>query len=417
VTSPLEVPSQGLTRVLADWSGVGTLYRVLATMSSDGTQDSTYKPFDHEWTAQDVERRAMRVLLLQCEPSIAQWPSSARAWRDQLPIISNRRRYWAERPTPRVDWSRTRKRGWPPQSFAIRRRHRASDQIPLAVLDWTLDELSDAVTMARQLLDAKAPLSQLVNDSIVPKLEVALALKDEITAEDTGVPSVEDLAAVRGMGWPWNSISNVAAVFAARYRRNGLEALARTLISPEGFPDRIFQLGVLGSVLNAAEEAGAKVSSLRPIADMTSGPVYRIDDARGRAWDLWCEAERCWDIYGLRDHYYGLASSLSHADGNSYQSRHLRPDILLALPGVKAVVIECKYPFKTGDPGYVAGGLIQAYFYGVQLAQGFPMTQALVAGPSEIVRVGDSTAIGEVGVGTSSPELIAACVSSALTDQ
>jgi hypothetical protein len=407
VTPTLVVPSIGLTRVLADWSGVGSLYGAIANIKSD-------EPFDRDWTVKDVERRAMRVLLLQCEPLIAQWPSTERAWLDQLPTISTRHRYWSDRPVPRVDWSKTSKRGWPPTSLAIKRRRRASDQVPLAVLRWTLGELSQAVEFAQQLLGGQARLPQLVDESIAPKLQTALNLQDVIDADDLGVPSAEDIAAIRGMGWPWNVIAGVAAIFVSRYQRDGTTRLAQSLISPDGFPDRLFQLAVLGSVLVATEDAGATVRSVRPIGNMTSGPVYRIRDLKSRDWELWCEAERCWDTYGLRDHYYDLASSLSYVNGDAYPTRHLRPDILLALPGVRAMVIECKYPHVTMDPGYVARGVSQAYFYGRQLSPAFPQTQAFVVGPAEIVRSDEAKRIGGIDLHVSSPERIAGWVSAGL---
>lgn len=409
MTPTLDVPSQGLTRVLADWSGVGSLFSALANIDSDA-------PFDRDWTVKDVERRAMRVLLLQCEPLIAQWPSTERAWLDQLPTISDRHRYWSDRPVPRVDWARTSKRGWPPTTLAIKRRRRASDQIPLAVLRWTLDELSNAVELARQLLSRQARLSELVDESIAPKLQTALGLQDTIKADELGVPSAEDLAAIRGMGWPWNVIAGVAAIFVSRYRRDGTARLARSLITPDGFPDRLFQLAVLGSLLMAAEEAGATVASVRPIGDMTAGPVYRIRDSKNRNWDLWCEAELCWKAYGLQDHYYDLASSLSYVDGNGYQPRHLRPDILLALPGARAMVIECKYPYIRHDPGYVSLGLVQAYFYGRQLAPAFPATHAFVTGPAEIVGTDAGRYVGGIDLRLSSPDAIGERVATALME-
>jgi hypothetical protein len=409
MTPALEVPSLGLTRVLADWSGVGSLYSAIASIKSD-------EPFDRDWSVKDVERRAMRVLLLQCEPLIAQWPSTQRAWLDQLPTVSTRHRYWSDRPAPRVDWSRTSKRGWPPATLAIKRRRRASDQVPIAVLCWTLAELSNAIDLAQQLFAAKTPLSQLIDASIAPKLQTALGLQQLIDADDLGVPTAEDLAAIRGMGWPWNVIAGVAAIFVTRYRHDGTERLAKSLISPDGFPDRIFQLAVLGTILVAAERTGADVRSIRPIGDMTSGPVYQIRDSLNREWELWCEAERCWEAYGVQDHYYDLASSLSYVDGKAYPPRHLRPDLLLALPGVRAMVIECKYPYLTMDPGYVSLGVSQAYFYGRQLSPAFTHTEAFVAGPSELVRRGESKHLEGVDLHVRSPESMAERVSSALQE-
>lgn len=395
MVSALEVPIRGLERVLADWSGVGDLYGALAAIRPD-------ELIEREWSASDVERRAMRLLLLSCRAPIVRWPATTRKWRDELPLLSHRRRFWAQRPEPRVSWPRTRQAGWPPEKFAIRRRHRTSDQLPLEVLAWTLTELLRAIDTARPLLGVHASLADLVSADASPRIMAALPLLDELDEPDTAPPASGDIAAVRAMGWPWSVVAEVAGLFARVRRRSGLEHFATMLLEPDGFPDRLFQLAILGTVLRSAESAGYVAASLRPIGNMTDGPVYRLLGPDGESWDLWCEAEQCWPWYGLPDIYKDTAEGLRRADGPGFRPRHLRPDVLLAKRGVAALVIECKYPNDSLDPGYVAGGMAQAYFYAAQLTAGFSRVESLVAGPAELLaqaRVGDIRSLS-VGIGS-----------------
>ena len=399
VTRELAVPESGLSRVLADWSGVGSLYQAISGITGDD-------PFDRDWSPEDVERRAMRVLLEECAPLISQWPQTLRAWLDQLPITSTRHRFWSDRVVPRVDWPKTRRKGWPPSSLAIKRRHKTSDQTPLVVLAWTIDELMISIVMAQQLMGSSIG-SQSAFISIVPQLETASELRETLLdVDDPGIPTAEDFAAVAAMGRPWTSIVGVGRVFASRYRRDGVAKLARRLIRPDGFPDRLFQLAVLGIVLEAAESAGCYVVSRRPIGDMTSAPVYQLVDEQGRQWDVWCEADRCWAHYGVTDHHFELSQALANLGGKPFQRRHLRPDIVLAQPMERALVIECKFPYSSADPGYVASGLSQSYFYAAQLQQGFARSDALVVGPSELVQSVAVSSVQGVQIGLASPGLL-----------
>ncbi|MFV8167735.1 hypothetical protein ACNQVK_37440 [Mycobacterium sp. 134] len=311
----LSVHEGGLMRVLSEWSGVGNLYSAVAAASP--------APVEREWSPEDVERRAMRILLLQCSPILRRWPKSAREWQNHLPTLSNRHRFWSDVPQTRVDWAKTRRAGWPPSAFAIRRRRRTTDQLTLSVLAWTLGKLDQALAASQSLTGPHTgtlieQLSEDVEGTLVRTLPI-LGLLDEA---DQTPPSRDDIGSVRASGWPWNVVAEVAAFFAA-VERGGAEGLARRLLRPDGFPEAIFQLGVLGAVMIACERAGATVTSLRPIGYMTSGPVYRIDFPGGEPWDLWCEAARCWDVYGVADKYRDLARTLSYRGGQAFQARDI----------------------------------------------------------------------------------------------
>lgn len=385
----------GLTRVLSEWSGVGNLYSAVAATAPE--------PLQREWSPEDVERRAMRILLLQCSPSLRRWPKSAREWQNHLPTLSNRHRFWADVPQTRVDWAKTRRAGWPPSSFAIRRRRRSTDQLTLSVLAWTLEKLGRALVASQSLT---GPHTEMVIEQLSTDVEEILVqtlpILDLLDETDQTPPTRDDIRSVRASGWPWNVVAEVAGFFTA-VERGGAGALARKLLRPDGFPESIFQLGVLGAVVLACERVGGVVTSLRPIGYMTSGPVYRVDFPDSEPWDLWCEAARCWDTYGVDDKYRDLAGTLSTPTGPSFQARNIRPDVLLARRGDRALVLECKYPSESLDPGYVAQGMYQAAFYSHQLVPSFNTVTGLAVGPSDLVPGHVDRSLGSIRVGLASP--------------
>ena len=211
-------------------------------------------------------------------------------------------------------------------------------------------------------------------------------------------PTRDDIRSVRAAGWPWKSVAEVAEVFLT-VERGGADALARRLLRPEGFPETIFQLGVLGGILNACEQEGGSVSSIRPIGYMTDGPVYRVDWADMPPWDVWCEAAAAWSWYGVDDTYRELAATMTYAGGGAFSARNIRPDIIVAAPDRSVAVLECKYPAESLDPGYVAHGLYQAAFYGHQLAPAFADVFGASIGPTELVQGINLKMMGELRVG------------------
>lgn len=324
---------------------------------------------------------------------------------DQIPALSQRHRFWSEVPQSRVDWAKTRRRGWPPEVFAIRRRHRSTDQVTLSVLAWTLSRLKTAFEASQGLVGPHAAAAEELAGDVQGILRQTLPLLDLLDEADEGTPSRDSIRAVRGAGWPWNAVADVADLFVA-IEGGGADALARRLLRPDGFPESLFQLSVLGSMLVAAQQLGAAVTSLRPIGHMTDGPVYRIQLPGQGPWDLWCEAARCWSTYGLADAYRDVAATLSTIDGAPFQARHIRPDLLLARPGDRALVLECKYPAESLDAGYIAHGMYQAAFYGHQLAPAFESVAGYAIGPTELVPTHEERTLGGVIVGLTTPRAV-----------
>jgi hypothetical protein len=405
-SSTLYVDERGLSRVLSEWSGTGSLFRALAEMSA--------RPVGREWSAKDVERRASRILLLECAPLLRQLPRTARVWFDHLPTLTTRTRYWSPRPETRVDWRRTRLREWPPKTFAIRRRHRSTDQLTLSVLAWTLGRLESAFEASSALVASQPSAVDDLPLDVKDVLKLTLPVLDYLDDTVENVPSRDDLAAVRGAGWPWKPVAAIAEFFLS-VDRGGAVAMAQRLLRPDGFPETLFQLSILGAIINACESTGSAVTSLRPLASMTQGPAYRVVTRTGEQWELWCEAASCWEHYGADDVYQRLASGLTALSGDSFSARHIRPDILLAKPGEHALVLECKFPFESLDPGYVAHGLYQAFFYAQQLASAFERVSAYSVGPTELVTDGDAKLLNGVDIGLASSSGIETVVRRLLT--
>lgn len=399
----LHVDEGGLGRVLGEWSGVGGLYRAVAAM--------TDASFDREWTKDDIERRAMRILLLECSPMLRRWPRSLRIWQDHLPTLSTRSRFWSETPEPGIDWARTRRTGWPPNAYAIRRRRRSTDQVTLAVLSWTLAQLARAFDASQALAGPQAGTATDLASDVQSILEQSLPLLRLLEDSSGTPPTRDDVRAVRAAGWPWKVVGEVAEVFLS-LERGGAEALARRLLRPDGFPETIFQLSVLGAALNVAEQAGGKVSSLRPIGYMTDGPVYRIEWPGGQpAWEVWCEAASAWSWYDLNDTYRNLASTMTQVSGQAFSARNIRPDLVIAVPGGAAAVLECKFPSESMDPGYVGHGMYQAAFYAHQMAPAFRQVLGASIGPVELVPASTFDDFGSARIGLMSPAGIADVVS------
>jgi hypothetical protein len=401
----LELHEQGLHRVLSDWSGTGNLYRAIAAVAPES--------LEREWSSKDIERRAMRILLLECTPLLRRWPKSANAWRNYLPLSSDRDRFWSETPKAKVDWPKTRRRGWPPSAFAIRRRHRSTDLVTLSVLSWTLARLQDALSASQSLVGPYAAAATDLSGDVEHLLLRTLPILQLLERSDESRPTRDDVRAVRAAGWPWNVVGEVAQVFVG-LERGGAEAMARRLLRPDGFPDALFQLSVLGAVLVACEDAGATATSLRPIGYMTDGPVYRVEQNGQEPWDLWCEAANCWSVYGLTDHYRELAATLQSAGGLAFQAKSIRPDILLARRGDRAVVFECKFPNETRDPGYVAHGLYQAAFYANQLRPAFGEVLGIAIGPSDLAPRFSHQQVGSIRIGIGSASELGSLVAELL---
>lgn len=400
IDQPSSTPDQlaALRRVMGDWSGVGTLFRAFAELADEAESDRT-------WSVSDVRRRAMRVLLLQCAPALSTWPRTTGQWAQHVQVGSSRSRYWSTTPSSGVRWAETRRRGWPPSEFRVSQRRRAADQLTTSVLSWTIRELVVALDESARLVGPAAygvkPLESEARQAVL----ASAPLLESLNQVDSTRPNADDLRAVAKLGWPWKPVAEVARTLLSLHRR-GLEELAQYLLTPDGFPEVLLQLETLGRLLILLEEAGARITSLRPIAYMTSGAVYQATWPDGRKWDVWCEAAAAWSTYGATDTYRELSSILraGNVEDEKFRGGNLRPDILLVEPGRFVSVLECKY--SSTDAGYVASGLPQAYFYAAQFASVFESVDAWVVGPGRFVPQSDVSNVGEIRLGITNAQML-----------
>jgi hypothetical protein len=359
------IPQRGLDEMLRAWSGQGQLWDALAAISDPVAE--------RQWTAQDIRRRAHRVLFQQLEPLLMTWPAQRRTWLYALPAESLQTREVGKVPTSGTSWSETRRGGWPPSSFVSRPRVRRADSLLTTTLKWVLDQL---VEVRRAAATPSSEVQWLARS----RLDVAAALLavDPLASTTAMLPRPTDLVAMRAAGRPWRSVAPVAALLRT-LSGAGLLELAARVVAPDGdLAWRLFHLAVLGELLHALRAAGATVVSVRPLGDSASGPAFKVLDARAREWDLWFEAAGAWRRYGRKSPYAAAAAGVPGA-GSA-----LGADLLLIRPAERALVIECKYSW---NPSVVArGGYEQAVTYAAEAHEMAPgHVRAVVTGPRGVV--------------------------------
>lgn len=350
-----------MARVFADWSGAGSLFESLSSAGDDLRQ----------WTPEEIRSRATRILLLENRDLLDQLPQTSSGWLQWLPISTDRSGRWSSTIRGRADWRKTASRKWPPDEVFVRRKRRVIDNLPASILAWTFGRIS----IARSSQD---------EDFSTNSIEGAILAMGSVVAGlegvDTTEPQERELLAVRALGGPWPLVSTLALRLKT-FEMSGAEEYARRLIQPD-IADRLFQLGILGEVILGVELAGGSVVSLRPITG-SPGPVYSSGDAY---WSIWWEGASIWNYLGISNLRQKIAQEAFSSIGRTYVAKPDRPDILLVGANREILVLESKYPLESGNRGYVASGVAQAFFYAKQLAEVSELTHAFSVGPSSIVR-------------------------------
>jgi hypothetical protein len=285
----------------------------------------------------------------------------------------------------------------------LRHRDRVADELLVTTLAWTLEELALVRRDATELApDVDLPVRR--------PLDVALGLlRHSLLASAPRIsPTPADRAAVKASGPPWRTVAALAAEL-RRIEEAHLDELARRLVFPDDrLRARLFQLAVLGQILAAVEAAGAKVVSQRPLSGAAPRPAYDIRDALGRVWHLWFEAAGIWGHYRKRSPYVQASA------GVLGENHPLGADLLLLLPGQRALVVECKY---SANRQYVSrGGYHQAVTYATETITHLASSvTAVVVGPDGVVSAPGfaPTAAGTVGIVP--PSGLPALVNSVLT--
>jgi hypothetical protein len=385
------IPERGLAETCSMWTGQGQLWRALAA-----AQDTVA---EREWTARDLEHRALRVLHGLLEPQLATWPTTTRAWLDALPASTEHRRSRRSQPSAGTLWSRSRVHGWPPRSFETSDRHRTSTTVLTGTVRWCLEQLAEVAAHAARPEDDTQRQAR-------ERTQIALGLLDRtpLRGVQARMPDRADLHAVRAEGRPWRSIVPVCEQLLWRHTSR-LEELALRLVAPDPHTGgRLFHLAVLGEVLHALRTNGADVTSRVALGAGNPGPHFVLADHGGRKWQLWFEAAGSW-TKDFPDPYLEAARALFD------KPQPLGADLMLCGPNEQALLIECKYSL---DRSVVAAGYHQAVCYATEMLDLFSHVTSVVVGPSGVVREPGWTTVGTTPVGFVAPEDLAPVIQSAV---
>ncbi|MBA2643111.1 MAG: hypothetical protein H0U82_09315 [Actinobacteria bacterium] len=332
------------------WQGAGELWSAVAAAAPDETTRS--------WTAADIQRRALRILLPKIARPVTALPLDSRVWEEGLPAESRTTLRRGTVARGRVDWPRTALGGWPPTELVYRRRHRRPDTVLANALAWGSE------TAYGLLAAAPSALTRL-EQSAVDRLKVLAGMSDHpaLIGLEPQPLAGDDLKALHGSGHPWRDLEAVASSIIA-LEEHGLDHLAFELLVPDPeMGGKLFHLGVCGEMVYGLQQLGCVVESVRPIGGGQSSdrPAFRTVHA-GVEWELYFESAGVWRRANLRQPYLDAVEALRGT------SQALSADLLLIdRRGRRALMLECKDSY---DPTYVGrGGYHQATTYLVE-AQG-----------------------------------------------
>lgn len=329
------------------WQGAGELWSAVAAAAPDETTRA--------WTAEDIRRRALRILLPKIARQVSALPADGRAWEEGLPAESRTTLRRGTVARGRVDWRRTALDGWPPTELVYRRRQRRPDTVLANALAWGVERASG-------LLDAAPSTLTALEQSAVHRLEVLTTMSEHPALQDIEAQPLagDDLKALHGSGYPWRDFEAVASSIIA-IEEQGLDQLALELLAPDAdMGGKLFHLGVCGEIVYGLQQLGCVVESVRPLGggQSTDRPAFRTVHA-GVEWELYFESAAVWRRTKLRQPYLGAVAALRGT------SQALSADLLLIdRQGRRALMLECK---DSHDPTYVGrGGYHQATTYLVE---------------------------------------------------
>lgn len=379
----LVLPRRGLDELLRGWTSDGQVFEALGAVAGDETEV--------DWSSADARRRAHRVLLDRLQEDVRRLPSSAARWREHLPVTVAATRVVSERPVRPMDWAATARRsGWPPASFIGHPRIRVRDETTLQVLAWTSRKLSQ---VRRDTIGAAPLLVASVEEPISALAEV---VEGDLAGIEAVRPDRLDIRALATSGTPWASLAAVAEQLVAA--ETDLNFLAYQLIEPAADLEwRLFHLSVFGEVLATLRALGGRVRWTAPLsASSTSGPQFEVLFGTKR-WDLWFEASTALRHYRSRSPYVQATAGVP----GSQQS--IGADVMLCLPGSRALALECKW---SASRTYVGrDGYHQASSYLVEARTGVASDAwSYTVGPDEVVLRQTATrlpwpgGVAEVGV-------------------
>jgi hypothetical protein len=387
------IPRRGLATLCAMWQGAGELWSAVAAAAPDETT--------RIWTAEDVRRRALRILLPKIARQVSALPTDRRAWEEGLPAESRTTLRRGTVARGRVDWRRTALDGWPPSELVYRRRWRRPDTVLANALAW-------GVETALRLLDAAPSTLTALEQAATHRLAVLATMSDHPALQDLEPQPLagDDLKALHGSGYPWRDFEAIASSIIA-IEEQGLDHLAMELLAPDAdMGGKLFHLGVCGEIVHGLQQLGCVVESVRPIGggQSTDRPAFRTVHA-GVEWELYFESAAVWRNANVRQPYLNAVSALRGT------SQALSADLLLIdRQGRRALLLECK---DSHDPTYVGrAGYHQATTYLVE-AHGrlSDTTVSLTIGHAGAVRGISTEPLGGGLVGLAEANLVADIVS------
>jgi hypothetical protein len=384
------IPDAGLAEVLASWIGRGSLYEALSVPLEDREV--------RQWTSSDVRARANRVLLSLLEPALSRWPRRTGEWLNYLPASKKHTRVIEQVPFAGVAWAESRRRfGWPPTAFVGKEAERGADMLAVQVLRWCAEKLTQIWA------DSVGALPELQFRS-TDQLASALKLLDiePLFSASPGIPARLDLVALRREGAPWGSVASVAQVLVESER--SIDFLIYQVLMPDnGIRWRLFHLATLGVLLAALRGAGCQITSLRPLSPKSSGPNYEVLNSRGESYQLWFEASGVWSYLGKPSPFIEATRGIKRA----YRSNGA--DLLLLMPGCRAMILECKYSYN--QDVIAQDGYYQAVAYSAEARSRLAdIVVAVAVGPEFVVSASSFTNLDIGRVGTVPPSALAALV-------
>ncbi|OJF14217.1 hypothetical protein BG844_10900 [Couchioplanes caeruleus subsp. caeruleus] len=236
--------------------------------------------------------------------------------------------------------------------------------------------------MVRDVRTAAPLLVGRIERPVFTMIEV---VKTDLADVEALCPDRLDLRSLASSGRPWSTLAMVAASLLRA--QTDLDFLAFELIEPDPELEwRLFHLSVLGEVLAAVRSLGGRVLWRAPLsAGESSGPQFELRIGP-HVWDLWFEAS------GAARHYRVASPYKAATAGVSRNQRAIGADIMLCLPGKRALMLECKW---SGHGSYVGrDGYHQASSYLVEARSGIAdEAWSFVIGPEEVVRSQSETVL------------------------
>ena len=384
------IPDAGLAAVLGSWIGRGSLFEALSVPA--GERES------RQWSSSDVRLRANRVLLSLLEPVLNRWPKRTSEWLNYLPASKTHTRMIDQVPFAGVAWAESRRRfGWPPTAFVGKQAERGADMLAVQILRWCAERL---VQIWADNAGAQSELSFSARDqirSVLRLLEI-----EPLASASPGMPVRADLVALRREGLPWGSVASAAQILVEAEK--SVDYLTYQLLMPDDeIRWRLFHLATLGVLLTALREAGCRITSLRPLSPRSSGPNYEVTSSAGETYLLWFEASGVWSYLDEPSPFIEATRGIRRA------RRSNGADLLLIMPGCKALILECKYSWNQDI--VAQDGYYQATAYCTEIHSRLAgSVVAAAVGPETVVSESSFTNLTIGRVGTVPPSALTSLV-------